>query len=104
MYEQISRNKRRTVLIILGTLVVVGGLGYLFGLLLGTGPVGLVVAVLIAEFMLRWFWWGGGAFGGRGRRSDGGEGGNTFAILAGYVLILAWIIWLVVVAWWAKES
>ena len=29
---------------------------------------------------------------------------NTFAILAGYVLILAWIIWLVVVAWWAKES
>ena len=209
MYEQIARNKRRTVLIILGTLVVVGGLGYLFGLLLGTGPVGLVVAlliaavmsfysyrygdrlvlraararqvtneeeprlhniveglaiaagvpkptvyivpeqapnafatgpdpqhssiavtqglldtmnrvelegvighemshvrdrdillgtvvatlvgsvVLIAEFMLRWFWWGGGAFGGRGRRSEGGEGGGAFAILAAAGLVLA---------------
>jgi hypothetical protein len=29
---------------------------------------------------------------------------NTFAILAAYVLILAWIIWLVVVAWRTKES
>jgi heat shock protein HtpX len=209
LYEQIARNKRRTVLLILGTLVVVGALGYVFGLLLGTGPVGLVVAlliaggmsyysyrygdrlvlraararqvshedeprlhnimeglaiaagvpkptvyviperapnafatgpdpehssiavtqglldtmnrvelegvighemshirdrdillgtvvatlvgsvVLIAEFMLRWFWWGGGGFGGRGRRSEGGEGGSAFAILAAAGLILA---------------
>ena len=51
MYEQIARNKRRTVLLIVGTIVVVGGLGYLFGLLLGTGPVGLVIAVLIAAAM-----------------------------------------------------
>jgi hypothetical protein len=29
---------------------------------------------------------------------------NTSAILAGYVLILAWITWLVVVAWRARES
>ena len=29
---------------------------------------------------------------------------NTFAILAGYVLMLAWIIWLVVVSWRTKES
>ncbi|HEX9411396.1 MAG TPA: M48 family metallopeptidase [Actinomycetota bacterium] len=209
MYEQISRNKRRTVLLILGTVVVVGAIGYLFGLLLGTGPVGLAVAVLIAgamsyysyrygdqlvlraararqvshdeeprlhniveglaiaagvpkprvyvvpeqapnafaagpdpahssiavtqglldtmnrvelegvighemshvrdrdillgtvvatlvgsvvliaEFMLRWFWWGGGAFGGRGRRREGGEGGSAFAILALVGLVLA---------------
>lgn len=209
MYQQIARNKRRTVLLILGTLVLVGGLGYLFGLLLGTGPVGLVVAlviaaalsfysyrygdrlvlraararrvtheqeprlhniveglaiaaglpkpavyvvpeqapnafatgpdpqhssiavtqgllekmnrvelegvighemshirdrdillgtivatlvgsvVLIAEFMLRWFWWGGGAFGGRGRRSEGGEGGSVFAVLAIVGLVMA---------------
>ena len=209
MYEQISRNKRRTVLLIVGTVVVVGALGYLFGLLLNIGPVGLVVAVLIAavmsfysyrygdqlvlraararkvthdeeprlhniveglaiaagvpkptvyvvpeqapnafatgpdparssiavtqglldtmnrvelegvighemshvrdrdillgtvvatlvgsvvliaEFMLRWFWWGGGAFGGRGRRREGGEGGNVFAILAVVGLVLA---------------
>jgi heat shock protein HtpX len=209
VYEQIARNKRRTVLLILGTLVVVGGLGYVFGLLLATGPIGLVVAlliaggmsfysyryghqlvlraararlvtheeeprlhniveglaiaaglpkpsvyivpekapnafatgpkpedshlavtqglldtmnrvelegvvahemshirdrdillgtvvatlvgsvVLIAEFMLRWFFWGGGGFGGRGRRREGGEGGNAFAILAVVGLVLA---------------
>ena len=35
--------------------------------------------------------------------SEGFPETNTFAILAGYVLILAWIIWLVVVAW-TKES
>jgi heat shock protein HtpX len=209
LYEQIARNKRRTVFLIVGTVIVVGGLGYLFGLLLATGPVGLGVAlviaaamswysyryghrlvlraararlvtheeeprlhnvveglaiaaglpkpkvyvvpekapnafatgpnpedshiavtqglletmnrvelegvvahemshirdrdillgtivatlvgsvVLIAEFMLRWFFWGGGGFGGRGRRSDGGEGGAVFAALAVAGLILA---------------
>lgn len=35
--------------------------------------------------------------------SEGFSTTNTFAILAGYVLILAWIIWLVVIAWWPKE-
>jgi hypothetical protein len=29
---------------------------------------------------------------------------NTFAILAGYVLILAWIVWLLVVAWRMREA
>ena len=36
--------------------------------------------------------------------SEGFSATNTSAIVAGYVLILAWIIWLVVVAWWTKES
>jgi hypothetical protein len=36
--------------------------------------------------------------------SEGFSATNTSAILAGYVLILAWISWLVVVAWRAKES
>ena len=36
--------------------------------------------------------------------SEGFSGTDTFAILGGYVLILAWIIWLVVVAWRTKES
>ncbi|MFD1213954.1 hypothetical protein ACFQ36_18100 [Arthrobacter sp. GCM10027362] len=36
--------------------------------------------------------------------SEGFSATNTFAILAGYILILAWIIWLVVVAWRTKES
>ena len=36
--------------------------------------------------------------------SEGFSADNTFAILAGYVLILAWIAWLLVVAWRMKES
>ena len=35
--------------------------------------------------------------------SEGFAGTGTFAILGGYVLILAWIIWLAVAAWQAKE-
>src|SRR5438309_10546232 len=57
-------------------------------ILLGTIVATVVGAVvLIAEFMLRWFWWGGGGmFGGRGRDREGGEG---FAILAVVGLLLA---------------
>ena len=51
MYEQIARNRRRTVLLILLTLVFVGGLGYLFGYLLGVGVAGLIVALVISAFM-----------------------------------------------------
>jgi hypothetical protein len=36
--------------------------------------------------------------------TEGFPESNTFAILGGYVLILAWIIWLIVVAWRTKES
>jgi hypothetical protein len=36
--------------------------------------------------------------------SAGFSGTDEFAILGGYVLILAWIIWLVVVAWRTKAS
>jgi hypothetical protein len=35
--------------------------------------------------------------------SEGFSATNTSAILAGYVFILAWILWLVVVAWRTKE-
>jgi hydrogenase/urease accessory protein HupE len=41
---------------------------------------------------------------GWGLGAEGFSATNTFAILAGYVLILAWIIWLAVVAWRTKES
>jgi heat shock protein HtpX len=51
LYEQIARNKRRTVLIILGALIFAAGLGYLFGLLLDAGIAGLVVALIIAAVM-----------------------------------------------------
>src|SRR5438093_9971465 len=51
MYEQIARNKRRTAFIIVGTLIFVGGVGYLFGLLLGAGIGGLIVALLISAVL-----------------------------------------------------
>jgi heat shock protein HtpX len=47
LYEEIARNKRRTVAIILVALVFAAGIGYLFGWLLGFGFGGLVVALAI---------------------------------------------------------
>jgi heat shock protein HtpX len=63
-------------------------------ILLGTIVATLVGSVvLIAEFMLRWFWWGGGMFGGRGRDREGGGEGLAILALVGIVLaILAPII------------
>ncbi|MFN2589415.1 MAG: M48 family metalloprotease [Actinomycetota bacterium] len=51
MYEQIARNKRRTVLIVLGTILFVGAVGYLFGLLFDAGIAGLVVALVISAVL-----------------------------------------------------
>ncbi|MGH2738530.1 MAG: M48 family metallopeptidase [Actinomycetota bacterium] len=48
MYEQISRNKWRSFLLILVVLVLAGGIGYMFGYLFQAGPVGLVLALGIA--------------------------------------------------------
>jgi len=58
-------------------------------ILLGTIVATLVGAVvLIAEFMLRWFWWGG--FGGRrGDDKGGGAAGAVFAIVGVALLVLA---------------
>lgn len=51
MYEQIARNKRKTVALVAGTIVVVGALGYVFGLLLSVGVAGLIVALAISGAM-----------------------------------------------------
>jgi heat shock protein HtpX len=49
LYEQIARNRRRTILLIVGTIVFAGGLGYLLSLLiLNNGVVGLVIALLVS--------------------------------------------------------
>jgi heat shock protein HtpX len=44
VYEQIAANKRRTVLLLVGSVVFLAAVGYAVGLLWGTGPVGLVIA------------------------------------------------------------
>ena len=48
MYEQIARNKRRTWLLIVGALVLLGALGFFLGWLFATGVAGLVIALVIA--------------------------------------------------------
>lgn len=51
MYEQIASNRRRTWLLIAGAVVLLGAVGYALGLWAGSGPVGLVVASVIALVM-----------------------------------------------------
>ena len=51
MYEQIARNKRRTVFLVIGALIFAAGFGYLFGWLFGFGIGGLIIALLIAAGM-----------------------------------------------------
>ena len=48
MYEQIARNKWRSIFLVLGVLVLAAGIGYLFGYFFQAGPVGLVLALGIA--------------------------------------------------------
>lgn len=51
MYEAIARNKRRTALLVLAALVLLGAVGYGLGLLFEGGVAGLVVALAIAAMM-----------------------------------------------------
>ena len=52
MYEEITRNKRRTVFLILGAMILLGGLGFLISYAFFEGGlVGMVIALAIAGFM-----------------------------------------------------
>jgi heat shock protein HtpX len=51
VYEQIASNKRRSILLVVGALVLLGAVGYAIGLIYASGPVGLVIALVIAGFM-----------------------------------------------------
>jgi len=51
MYQQLSHNVRRSWLLMAGFVVVVAGVGYLFGILFNAGPFGLVIAVAISVVM-----------------------------------------------------
>jgi heat shock protein HtpX len=48
VYEQIAANKRKTVLLIFGAIVLLGAVGYVLGILYGSGIYGLVGAVALA--------------------------------------------------------
>ena len=51
MYEQIARNKWRSILLVFLVLLLAVGLGYVFGRLFEAGPFGIVLALVIAAVM-----------------------------------------------------
>ena len=59
MYEQIAANKRKTVLLIFGAIVLLGAVGYVLGLWYGSGLFGLVGAVALAVVLSLGSFFGG---------------------------------------------
>jgi heat shock protein HtpX len=59
VYEQIAANKRKTVLLIVGSIVLLGAVGYVLGLWYGSGPAGLVGAVALAVVLSLGSFFGG---------------------------------------------
>lgn len=51
MYEQITANKRKTAILFVLAILLVGAVGYAVGLITDSGPVGLVIALVIAVGM-----------------------------------------------------
>jgi heat shock protein HtpX len=51
VYEQISANKRKSILLVLGAVVLLGAVGYALGYIWATGPVGAVIALIVAAAM-----------------------------------------------------
>ena len=59
MYEQIASNRRKTVLLIFGAIVLLGAVGYVLGLWYGSGLFGLVGAVALAVVLSLGSFFGG---------------------------------------------
>jgi heat shock protein HtpX len=51
VYEQISANKRKSVLLILGAVILLGAVGYALGYIWQAGPAGAVIALIVAAVM-----------------------------------------------------
>jgi heat shock protein HtpX len=51
VYEQIAANRRKTVVLIIAAILLLGAVGYVIGLLYASGPVGLIGAVALAIVM-----------------------------------------------------
>ncbi|MGZ4115059.1 MAG: M48 family metalloprotease, partial [Actinomycetota bacterium] len=50
-YEQISANKRKSILLILGAVILLGAVGYALGYIWQAGPAGAVIALIVAAVM-----------------------------------------------------
>jgi heat shock protein HtpX len=51
VYEQIASNKRKTAILFVLAVILLGGVGYALGLLTNSGPTGLVIALIVAVVM-----------------------------------------------------
>jgi heat shock protein HtpX len=51
VYEQIAANKRKTVLLVVAAILLLGAVGYVLGLLYASGPVGMIGAIALAIVM-----------------------------------------------------
>jgi heat shock protein HtpX len=51
VYEQIASNKRRTVVLMLGAILLLAAVGYFLGLIWASGPIGLIFAGVLALAM-----------------------------------------------------
>jgi len=51
VYEQIAANRRKTALLLVGAVVFLAVVGYAIGLIWGLGPIGLVIAAIVALVM-----------------------------------------------------
>lgn len=54
MYREIAANKRKTVLLVAGALVLLGAIGFAIGYLYSAGPAGLVAALVLAGLLSLW--------------------------------------------------
>jgi heat shock protein HtpX len=59
MYEEIASNKRKSVLLVIGAFVFLGLIGLAIGYLFGTGPLGLVIALVVAFLLATWSYFSG---------------------------------------------
>ena len=59
MYEEIASNKRKSVLLVIGAFLFLGVIGLAIGYLFGTGPLGLVIALVVAFLLATWSYFSG---------------------------------------------
>ncbi|MGB7804587.1 MAG: M48 family metalloprotease [Actinomycetota bacterium] len=59
MYEEIASNKRKSVLLVIGAFLFLGVIGLAIGYLFGTGPLGLVIALVVASLLATWSYFSG---------------------------------------------